>query len=495
MTSPSILFIDLNNFSHYPTIPVGHLIAALRSAGQRVRLYSPLAIGVSGFQRQSRARRADRLLDPLRFWSAMTGCDSVRRARGRLRKAMTPRNDRVRDRIVAGFGQALDWQPDVVLVSAYTLYRAIVGDMARICRARGIPLIVGGPSFSEPAIARHWLELAGVSAVVAGEAEPYIADLTAAAAAGRPLDRFPGTSTAATGIRPPAAPLQSLDALPVPDYSDFPWQAYPLRIVPLMTSRGCGWGACQFCSDVTGVMGRTFRSQSLSRAVEVIGTLTGRHKARHMVFHDLKLNSNLDLWYGLLDRLPQLVRDPVWTCAVHVGNEADNGLGPEALRAARRAGLARVTTGLESGSQRVLNAMGKGTQAERVAAFCRDASNAGLSVRLTAIVGSPGETAADLAATTAFLRANAPHIERVMVNRFSIMLGTPLAGRIARQPERFPDIVAGGAPDLGEAIVPHRSTAPDEPGYYRALFRLLGAAHAINRRPLRAHAQVFDGVM
>ena len=36
---------------------------------------------------------------------------------------------------------------------------------------------------------------------------------------------------------------KSLDALPVPDYSDFPWQAYPLRIVPLMTSRGCGWGA------------------------------------------------------------------------------------------------------------------------------------------------------------------------------------------------------------------------------------------------------------
>ncbi len=494
MYDESVLFVDLNNFAHYPTIPVGSMVAVLRGAGFDVRLFSPLSIGVSGFQRQKQARIGGHMADHFRFWSAMTHSGMIRTARGRLRQALTPRSDDTRKRIIAGFAEALADEPDVVLVSAYTMYYEVVGDIAELCAERGIPLIVGGAYFNEPSIARQFLTLEGVSAIVAGEVEACLADLVAAAAVGAPLDGFPGVSTSSDALNPAACPLLPLENLPIPDYTDFPWQAYSTRIIPLMTSRGCKWGACQFCSDVTTVMGRTFRSQKLERAIEEVGTLAERHQARHLVFHDLKLNSDLQVWHGLIDALPGLVKDAVWTCAVHAGAEKDNGLCKDALKAARAAGLARMTTGLESGSQKVLKAMGKGTDVGRIADFCRDASEAGISVRLTVIVGFPGETISDLRETAHFLQANGAHIERVMVNRFSVMMGTPIAARLKQDPARFPDF-ALDEPDLTEGVIPHRNAVTRETGYYRALFSVLRAAHKINRQPLRASAQSFEGVM
>lgn len=494
MNQASVLMVDLNNFAHYPTIPVGSLIAALRAGGHSIRLFSPSAIGISGFARQARARKGEHFIDQLRFWSALTHRKFVRHGRDRLRNALTPRSDSVRQRIVSGFIGAMADRPDVVLISAYTIYHAAVRDIARVCSERGVPLIIGGPYFNEPSVARHWLALDGVSAVVAGEAEPFIADMVTAAASGSSLSNFPGTYTDLESLQRPAAPLVPLSRTPIPDYRDFPWHTYPIPIVPVMTSRGCSWGVCQFCSDVTTVMGRSFRSHKLQRVIEEIGTLTERHQARHMVFHDLKLNSDLKIWYGLIDGMPQLVKDAVWTCAVHAGNEDDNGLGPDALKAARAAGLARMTTGLESGSQRMLNAMGKGTRVDRIAALCRDASEAGISVRLTVIVGFPGETVPDLRKTADFLEANGAHIERVMVNRFALMMGTPIAHRILSEPRRFPS-VEGSEPDLNEAIMLHQNAATREKGYYRALFSVLRAAQRINRQPLRSSAMAFEGVM
>ena len=490
----SVLLVDLNNFTLYPTIPVGSITAALRVNGHKVRLFSPLSAGVSGFRRQRRAKAGGHLVDQARFWSAMTHSGAVRKARQSLRRMITPRSDQTRARIAAAFDDALADRPDVVLVSAYTLYRRVVADLAASCAAQGIPLLVGGPYFNEPDIARLWLGEPGVTAVVAAEPEGFIAPLVEAAARGESLEKFPGVSVQPDAIKAAAPPLAEFGDVPVPDYSDFPWDAYPLRIVPIMTGRGCGWGACQFCSDVTTVMGRSFRSRKANRVLEEIGTLTARHCARHMVFHDLKLNSDLSLWHELLNNLPTIVEDPVWTCAVHTGLEQDNGLSRDELKAARAAGLARITTGLESGSQRVLNSMGKGMQVGRVAQFCADATAADISVRLTTIIGYPGETADDLRKTADFLERNGANVERVMVNRFSVMLGTPIAKRMLQEPERFSAFTLGAA-DLDEAIVPYVNHGTRAPGYYNALFSVLKAAHKINRRPLNDHAMAFEGVM
>src|SRR5690606_31615970 len=102
--------------------------------------------------------------------------------------------------------------------------------------------------------------------------------------------------------------------------------------------------------------GRTFRSRSLDNVLDELSYQSERHETRLFVFSDLKLNSNLKVWHGLLQRLPLVLPQAQWTASVHVGSRGANGLEREELRAARAAGLRRVTTGLESGSQRLLDA-------------------------------------------------------------------------------------------------------------------------------------------
>jgi anaerobic magnesium-protoporphyrin IX monomethyl ester cyclase len=147
--------------------------------------------------------------------------------------------------------------------------------------------------------------------------------------------------------------------LPFPDYSDFPWSRYPNRIVPLITGRGCGWGACTFCSDVTSTVGRSFRSRSAANVLAEIAEQSKRYATRLFAFTDLKMNSNLDVWDALLERFAHCAPGAQWIGAVHVGTRQPNGLGPEELKAARAAGMVRLTTGLESGSQRVLDRMAR----------------------------------------------------------------------------------------------------------------------------------------
>ena len=66
-----------------------------------------------------------------------------------------------------------------------------------------------------------------------------IGDLVSAVAERRDLLQFPGIVLPDGRAAPPAPPLRGLDATPVPDFTDFPWDRYRVRIVPLMTGRGC----------------------------------------------------------------------------------------------------------------------------------------------------------------------------------------------------------------------------------------------------------------
>src|SRR5205085_11553298 len=135
-------------------------------------------------------------------------------------------------------------------VATYRMYRPVCERIGEACAGMGVPMLVGGPYFFQPEVAETWRDVPGLTALVGGEVEPRLTELVTDAAAGRDLSRFPGVFV--PGRRAMSCPpLKDLDSLPFPDYADFPWSRYPNRIVPMITGRGCGWGACTFCSDVT----------------------------------------------------------------------------------------------------------------------------------------------------------------------------------------------------------------------------------------------------
>jgi len=158
------------------------------------------------------------------------------------------------------------------------------------------------------------------------------------------------------------------------------------------------------------------------------------------VFVDLKLNSNVPLWRELIDGIQKVAPGSKWIAAVHVGARGDDGLSLEDLKRAREAGMVRITTGLEVGSQAVLDKMAKGTDLEITSQFLRDAKEADLSVQTTMMTGYPGESADDVSLTTQFLQDHQTEIERVKMNRFQIQSGTLFARQLAKSPQKFPQV-------------------------------------------------------
>jgi len=487
---PRVLLVDLNNFAHYPSIAVGLLTAALRDSGHSVRVFSPLAHGVRSLPREKVESRLDHLERRISF-STRAWLQTPRSSLGKLRGRWRTRGER---RALPAFRRELEAETDVVLISAYTDRLTLVRGICSLAAARGTPVVIGGPIFSQADVARAWVAIPGVHAVVGAEFERRIGSFCHELLSGGEQSTTPGVflSSADSGLLPPAE--TALDELQQPDYTDFPWDAYASRIIPIQMGRGCGWGRCRFCGDIVTANGRGFRSRSVRRVLDEMHVQSKRHDTLNFVFLDLKLNSDPSAWRALIAGISAELPGARWIGSAHVESGVDCGLERADLDAARAAGMLRVTFGLESGSQRLLDAMDKGTTVERNRRFVRDAAAAGLSVRATIIQGYPGERSEDLHATAALLEDLAADLDRVRVNRLNVLEGTMLARDLERENSNG-NGVHSVEWEHEWARSNHVHEREREADYRAATRRVLRAVHAINKNPLREAARDFHGCL
>lgn len=183
-----------------------------------------------------------------------------------------------------------------------------------------------------------------------------------------------------------------------------------------------------------------------------------------------------------------------WIAAVHVGPRADEGLSRADLQAAADSGCVRLTTGLETGSRRIARLMRKGTRLEATSRFLHEASAVGISCRCTMILGYPGERADDVHASTEFLDHHRGVIERVLLNRFQIMVGTSFHQALQRKPNRFRGVRVL-MEDRASALIAHQYADSESFRYRKAVMRLFTAVHRINQKELATRALDFEGVM
>lgn len=492
MATPTrALLVDLNNFAAYPTLAVGYLVATLRGAGVEVDVLSPLSHGLPAVQREHRETAWNQVERRVYFAThqPLLGLHDALHAWRRRRVA------RLHPRVLEETARALrERPPDVLLLSAYVDHHPSVVALCELAAQRRVPVLLGGPVFNLPEVARAWIGIPGLSAIVGAEVDASLPRLVDDLLAGRDLTAHPGVFLPDGRESRPAPPLRPLTELPVPDFSDFPWDRYAARIIPAMAGRGCSWGRCLFCSDVATANGRTFRTRPLPSVLDELEEQSARHATRDVIFLDIKLNSDVAVWRGIIDGFQDRLPGGRWIGGVHVGAAGDNGLSDDDLRGAYAAGLRRVTFGLESGSQRLNDLMDKGTTVEGTSAFIRSASAAGISVRTTAMLGYPGETPADIDATVAFLEAHERSLDRVRLSRFMAQPGARFQRRYEQAPEAYPGIT-----DFAWDFRLHRARyryAPATAHRYRAAkSRLLRVVHRINRRPLRDDAVAFDGLM
>jgi len=283
-------------------------------------------------------------------------------------------------------------------------------------------------------------ECDAVDLVCKGEGEHI---LTSLAAGARP-ETLRGIYCRCNGVIQSAGDrsmARDFDSLPHPAYHLIDMKRYlkpsavvvsgvEVRAMPIYSGRGCP-GKCTFCAAAK-VNGPGLRLHSAEYIIDEIRRLADEYGVEAIYFVEEMFLVNHKRFEKICNWLIESgYNRRVMCCA----NARVDYLTEEKLALLRRAGFVQLQLGVESGSQRTLSSICKGTKVEQNATAIAMAMKAGIRVVANIIVGIPGETLEDIRETRSFLKRTKPDV--VFVSLF-----TPYPGsRI------YDELKAAGMPD------------------------------------------------
>lgn len=272
--------------------------------------------------------------------------------------------------------------------------------------------LVGGAHPS--ALPEETLADSAFDVVVAGEAEAVIADIVRRALRGEKLDPV---------IQAPPTPSEEIGipARHAVDLRDYQPEMSGDASTTLISSRGCPF-RCHFCYKMYDR--NTVRFHPLNVVLEEIEQLNGRFGYRNLVFADDHFLMDASRVRTITSKLKQL------GIAYRCIGRADR-IEEDILRLLAETGCAEISFGIESGSQRMLDAMNKKVTVERQKQSILAAKRAGLVVKAFFVVGFPGENDDSIEETKRFFAETMPH-------KWLLSVFSPLPGSETwRRPERF----------------------------------------------------------
>ena len=195
-------------------------------------------------------------------------------------------------------------------------------------------------------------------------------------------------------------PFPSRDLVGIKQYQDA-WKCthgyFSLNIV---ASRGCPY-RCNWCAKP--IYGDSFAIRSARSVAEEMRSLKFDFGAQHLWFADDIFGLRAKWVRELADEVEKLDAVVPFKMQSRVDlMTADNG------HALRRAGCAEVWMGVESGSQKILDAMDKGTRVEQIAKARDILRNEGIRACYFLQFGYPGETWEDIQKTAQLIRDTHP---------------------------------------------------------------------------------------
>jgi hypothetical protein len=213
----------------------------------------------------------------------------------------------------------------------------------------------------------------------------------------------------------PGHPIR-LDAAPLPDFDDLPFDKYfaPEPVIPYDVNRGCYYGECTFCTLPT-VIGPGYRTRRAATIAEQVIELTQRHRTRHVNFITDCMPP------GMLSDLPdELIRRDAgitWWADARVEPKAYTEAGARKLYAS---GCRKLLFGFETATPRLLKLMQKGQSLRATLEVADNCAKAGISVTFYAMVGFPTETREEARATLDVLLAHKHAVREVSLQTFHI---------------------------------------------------------------------------
>jgi anaerobic magnesium-protoporphyrin IX monomethyl ester cyclase len=207
---------------------------------------------------------------------------------------------------------------------------------------------------------------------------------------------------------------------PIPDFSDLQ-HLYPTPepVYPLLTSKGCYWGKCAFCTHHEGY-GEAYYLLPKERIAQALHMLRRVHDTHYVYFVDEALPP------VKIVELAQILANEggvKWT----VEARSDKVLcKPAAVTDLARSGCVLLVSGIESGCQEVVDRMEKGTDLSIASELARTLDTAGIRVGWMFFVGFPGEQEEQIRETFQFIRSNLKHLQSVAIGLFALERGSPV---------------------------------------------------------------------
>jgi radical SAM superfamily enzyme YgiQ (UPF0313 family) len=310
-------------------------------------------------------------------------------------------------------------RPKVVGIGILSTVRAAALRLADLAHRHGAKVVVGGadPTGRPTSYLDHrsngdW----PIDVVVVGEGEQTLLELLPILVedglAGEQLAQVKGLAyrngDGQTITTPDRTHCADLDSLPMPARDLIDVEAYRrawrnrhgIFSLSIIATRGCPYG-CTWCQK--SVFGRSFRPRSAEAVAEELRAIKDRYHPDQIRIVDDVMGIDRKWVRDWHDAV--LERDAVipFECLSRV-----DLMDEELVRLLKEAGCVRIAFGAESGSQKVLDAMNKGTQVgqiRRAAELCR---RSGIELYYYIMLGYPGEEWADIRKTVELLKETRP---------------------------------------------------------------------------------------
>ena len=215
------------------------------------------------------------------------------------------------------------------------------------------------------------------------------------------------------------------NAQATPDFSELkPLYPTPEPIYPLLTSKGCYWGKCAFCTHHEGYGQGFYRFDNEKLAAMIEKMIADGARAFYFVDEALPPATLVKIAETFLEvQRTTGISNVRWMAEARIERKLAIYPEPELLY---RAGCRVLVNGIESGSQAVIDNMRKGIDLKAAQKHLKDSEKHGIKTGWMFFVGFPGESDDQSEDTFRFIQENRNELSFASIGVFQLEKGSPI---------------------------------------------------------------------
>ncbi len=266
-----------------------------------------------------------------------------------------------------------------------------------------LPVVVGGP---HPTLfPEQCLEEDSIDFVVMGEGEKPMSQLCKHVMGYKPLKDIKniGFKTPKININIATKSCPDIDDLPplayhLLEYEEYiqriHWNGKKIRCLEVPTSRGCP-NRCAFC--INEITQRRWRGGKPSLVLDNLNHVIDKYNLNHVHLFDENFFPNPKRARGIIEGLLDL--DVTWETTARLDYFSNGILDENLLNLMERSGCISLSSGAESGSQRILNLLNKNITVDDILTGVKAMKKKEILPILSFMIGMPEEKQKDALAT------------------------------------------------------------------------------------------------